>query len=386
LKSVCSLQICYFSLGSYECECKGGYGGSRCERYLGRNEEQCKEGQSYVPYPSTFSEENNKEPVEPESEKTEAGESSTGSDDVCFSGKNVTTLYFDIKLLKILKQGGVKVQDGKVKAAMRIEVEDWLKKVIEVWYAYADSFSEEGSYNLSDVSVLDDMKVNAHNISVPVVARVGHKALSREGFLCSFSQSYPSKNCSKKNRFPDYTSKGFSFIDYLCPTLKDVETLKCKTRSGAVSALTGKNGIKLPGWAIYFLAILGAVLFVFVVLFACYADRSQKFNFQQALRKGQQYDHVRLPEEDDEHYLDVMLRHQVSTNGDGEVNPIYGFDEDEDESQMISNPLYGTSRGIESPQIGHARAFENPLFNTLEREPGLRAKPVGKDGESSYNY
>ena len=53
---------------------------------------------------------------------------------------------------------------------------------------------------------------------------------------------------------------------------------------------------------------------------------------------------------------------------------------------MISNPLYGTSRGIESPQIGHARAFENPLFNTLEREPGLRAKPVGKDGESSYNY
>ena len=103
-----------------------------------------------------------------------------------------------------------------------------------------------------------------------------------------------------------------------------METLECQTRdSSAVNALTRTHGSKLPEWSIYLLAILAAVLFVFIVLFACYANRSQKLNFQQALRKGQQYDHVRQPEEDDEHYLDVMLRHQVSTNGDGEVNPIY---------------------------------------------------------------
>jgi hypothetical protein len=102
---------------------------------------------------------------------------------------------------------------------------------------------------------------------------------------------------------------------FMSDSKRYVETLECQTRdSSAVNALTRTHGSKLPEWSIYLLAILAAVLFVFIVLFACYANRSQKLNFQQALRKGQQYDHIPL---------DVMLRHQVSTNGDGEVNPIY---------------------------------------------------------------
>ena len=371
-----------FSLGSYQCNCREGYTGSRCERYVGRNEIQCQDDQIYVPFPLKKKKEEN---GEPERENTEVQENSA-SQDVCFSGKNVTTLYFDRKLIETLKEGGVRSMNDVVVSAMRIEIEDWLKKVIQVWYYYAESFSEEGLYNLSDVSVLDDIKVNANNISVSVIARVGHKALSRTGFLCSLSQSYPWKNCSNKSGYPEYTSQNFSFIDYLCPTAKDVEKLKCKTRASAAKAFSGNTESKLPKWSMYLLGGVGAALFVFVLLFACYADRSQKSNLQQALRSRQQYDHVRLPEEDDEHYRDVMFRHHVSTSVSGEVNPIYGLDEDDDQSEMIPNPLYGMSRGIESPQIGHAKAFANPLYSTMEREPGLRAKPIGKDDDSSYDY
>ncbi len=301
----------------------------------------------------------------------------------------MTTLYFDIELLNTLKQAGVRFLNGdrslndEVIAAMRIEIEDWLKKVMQVWYFYADSFNEQGLYNLSDVSVLDDIKVDYENdsisaMSVSVIARVGRKALSRTGFLCSLNQSFPRNNCSEKHCYPNYTSTHFSFIDYLWPNVKDVDKLECKTRVAAVGASAGGHDNKLPKWSIYLLGSFGAALFVFVVLFACYADRSQKFNLQQALRNREQYDHVRLPEEDDEHYCDVMFRHHISTSGGGEINPIYGFGEDEDDTQMIPNPLYGMSHDVESPQVGHAKAFENPLYSTVEREPGLRAKPIGK--------
>ena len=332
-------------------------------------------------------------PYPSRSRKEEHGESENGnsevrdnihSQDVCFSGENVTTLYFDRALLKTLKQAGLKSMDDVVTSAMRIEIEDWLKKVMHVWYYYAESFSEKTYYNLSDISVLNDVKVNANNISVKVIGRVGPKALKSKGFVCSLYRSYPWQNCSKNLGYPEYTSKSFSFIDYLCPTVKDVDKLDCQTGDGVAEALSGNEGSNLPKWSIYLLGSVGAALFVFVVLFACYADRSQKFNLQQALRSRQQYDHVRLPEEDDEHYRDVMIRHHVSTSG--EVNPLYGFDEYEVQSEMTPNPLYGMSRGIESPQIGRAKAFANPLYSTMEREPGLRAKPVGKDSDSSNDY
>ena len=373
--------LCIDYTGSYQCNCREGYTGSRCERFVGRNEIQCQDDQIYVPFPWKKKEETG----DPERGNTEVEENSA-SQDVCFSAKNVTTLYFDTKLIETLQKAGVRSVNDAVVSAMRIEIEDWLKKVIQVWYYYADSFTEEGMYNLSDVSVLDDIKVNANNISVSVIARVGHKALSRTGFLCSLSPSYPWKNCSDKLGYPEYTSKSFSFIDYLCPTAKDVEKPECKTRAAAAKAFAGNTGNKLPKWSIYLLGGVGAALFVFVLLFACYADRSQKSNLQQALRSGKQYDHVRLPEDDDESYHDAMLRHHVSTSASGEVNPVYGLDEDEEQAEMIPNPLYGMSRGIESPQIGHAKAFANPLYSTMEREPGLRAKPIGKDEDSSYDY
>ena len=363
-----------FSAGSYECKCNEGFEGSRCERYIGENEEKCEDGQIYVPYPSNSSEENNKEPEQGEGGSTDE----RSSKDVCFSsGKNVTTLYFKTDLLKTLQNGGVNFESSEVVAAMRIELEDWLKKVMEVWYKYADSDDEEGYYNLSDVSVLGDVKVNGRdNISVSVIARVGDKALSTTGFLCTLSRTNPFKNCSQRHDYPPYKSKKFSFKDFLCPSLNSLKKSKCETASTGAST---RKPDGLPKWSIYLLASLGAALFLFVLLFACYADRSQKFNLQQALRNREQYDHIRLPEEDDEHYRDVMFRHHLSTSGEM-LNPIYGFDEQEDESQMVANPLYGMARGVDSPQVGHAKSFANPLFSTLERQPGLRAKPVGKEG------
>ena len=357
-----------FSAGSYECKCNEGFEGSRCERYIGENEEECEDGQIYVPFPSNSSEENNKEPEQGEGGSTDE----RSSKDVCFSaGKNVTTLYFKTDLLETLQNGGVNFESSEVVAAMRIELEDWLKKVMEVWYKYADSDDEEGYYNLSDVSVLGDVKVNGRgNISVSVIARVGDKALSTTGFLCTLSRTNPFKNCSQRHDYPPYKSKKFSFKYFLCPSLNRLKKSKCETAS------TGPRR-NSPKWYIYLPASLGAALVLFL-LFAYYARRSQKFNLQQALRNREQYDHVRLPEEDDEHYRDVMFRHHLSTSG--EINPIYGFDEQEDESQMVANPLYGMARGVDSPQVGHAKSFANPLFSTLERQPGLRAKPVGKEG------
>ena len=281
----------------------------------------------------------------------------------------MTILYFDGKqLVDVLRKAGVDVRSSRVIADMRIELEDWLKNVIEV-------YDKEGfSSNLSDVSVLESVKVNSgDNISVPVIARVGRQALSRTDFLCSLGRTNALKNCSQKHGYPPYTSKKFSFTYFLCPTLNSLGKSECLY----ASASTGGSTSELPPWSIYLLASLGAALFLFVVLFACHADRSQKFNLQQALRNREQYDHVRLPEEDDEHYRDVMFRHHLSTSA--EINPLYGFDEQEDESAMVINPLYGTKRSVESPQVGHARSFENPLFGTLERQPGLRAKPVGKE-------
>lgn len=358
-----------FSAGSYECKCNEGFEGSRCERYIGENEEECEDGQIYVPFPSNSSEENNKE-----SEQGEGGSTDErSSKDVCFSSvENVTTLYFKTDLLKTLQNGGVNFKSSEVVAAMRIELEDWLKKVMEVWYKYVDSDDEERYYNLSDVSVLDDVKVNGRdNISVSVIARVGDKALSTTGFLCTLSRTNPFKNCSQRHDYPPYKSKKFSFKYFLCPSLNSLKKSDCET----ISPATRKPGLRK--WSIYLLASLGAALVLFL-LFACYAHRSQKFNLQQALRNREQYDHVRLPEEDDEHYRDVMFRHHLSTSG--EINPTYGFDEQEDESQMIANPLYGMARGVDSPQVGHAKSFENPLYSTLEGQPGLRAKPVGKEG------
>lgn len=363
-----------FSVGSYECTCNDGYEGSRCERYIGENEEECENGQIYVPYPSIYIEENDKEP-----EKGEGGNTDEKSrKDVCFSaGKNLTFLYFETDLLEKLRNESANPLRADV-AAMRIELEDWLKKVMEVWYEYADSYDEEGYYNLSDVSVLDDFNVYPHHISLPVIARVGDNALSTTGFLCSLSRTSALKNCSQRHGYPPYKSEKFSFKYFLCPTLNSVNISKCLPQETASSgASTGGHNSELPTWSIYLLASLGAALFLFVLLFACYADRSQKFNLQQALRNRAQYDHVRLPEEDDEHYRDVMFRHHISTSG--EINPIYGFNEQEDESQMIANPLYGMARRVESPQVGHAKSFENPLYSTLERQPGLRAKPVGKE-------
>ena len=365
-----------FSVGSYECKCDNGYEGSRCERYIGENEEECENGQIYVPFPSNSKVENDKEP-----EKGEGGNTNEqSSKDVCFSaGKNLTFLYFKTDLLKILKNGSVEPSSAEVIAAMRIELEDWLKKVMEVWYEYADSDDEEGYYNLSDVSVLDDFNVYPSHILLPVIARVGDKALSTEGFLCSLSRTSALQNCSERHDYPPYKSKKFFFKYFLCPTLNGLNISDCLPHETVSTGASAGGPGGLPKWSMYLLASLGAALFLFVLLFACYADRSQKFNLQQALRNREQYDHVRLPEEDDEHYRDVMFRHHLSTSGEM-VNPIYGFDEQEDESQMVANPLYGMARGVDSPQVGHAKSFANPLFSTLERQPGLRAKPVGKEG------
>ena len=280
----------------------------------------------------------------------------------------MTILYFDGKqLVDVLRKAGVDVRSSRVIADMRIELEDWLKNVIEV------SDKEGFSSNLSDVSVLESVKVNSgDNISVPVIARVGRQALSRKDFFCSLSRTNALKNCSQKHGYPPYTSKKFSFTYFLCPTLNSLGKSECSD----APAPTRGNPKGRHKRFIYLLASLGAAL-VFFVLFARHAYRSRKFNLQQALRKREQYDHVRLPEEDDEHYFDVMFHHHRSTNA--EINPLYGFDEQEDESAMVANPLYGTKRSVESPQVGHARSFENPLFGTLERQPGLRAKPVGKE-------
>ncbi|XP_028399271.1 protocadherin Fat 4-like [Dendronephthya gigantea] len=328
---------CIDHIGSYECRCNTGYMGSRCERFVRENEDKCPDKQIYVPWPSDSEEGKTRRK---ESEERESGNSNEEevpeSKDDCFGGENVIKLYFSKDLLKKLKEGGASIHDVEVIAGMRIELEDWLKKVIQVWYIYAKSFNQEGDYNLSDVGILDDVTVNPRNISVSMIARVGKKPLSRTGFICSLNRSL---NCSKKLGYPKYTSNDFRFTDYLCPTVKNVDKLNCKTRESSLDALHGgdNSSASLPGWSIYLLASIGGVIFLLVLVFACYADRSQRFNFQEALRSREQYNHVRLPEEDDEHYRDVMFRHHVSTNADGEVNPIYGLDENEDDSQMVSN-------------------------------------------------
>lgn len=363
----------YVYVGSYHCVCNSSYNGSRCERYVPR-QSPCHIGQLYVPYPSR---ERNEEPGERESETSEINE------DVCFASENVATLYFDGELMSTLRKAGVNDLNDTIIAAMKIDVEDWLKKVIQVWYVYADSFNEKGLYNLSDVSILNDVRIHSHNISnsgnisMSVVARVDRRPLSKIGFLCSLNHSYPLKNCLRKQNYSDYTSKDFSFVYYLCPTLKHINTLKqtrrlhCESRETAASKLSGKGGSELPEWSIYLLACFGAALFLFVLMFACYADRSQKLNLQQALRNRQQYDHVRLPEEDDEHYRDVMFRHHISTIGKSAINPVYDND---DETRMIRNPLYGMPCPAESSGTTDARSFKNPLYDTLEFEPGVRAK------------
>ncbi|XP_028399274.1 protocadherin Fat 4-like [Dendronephthya gigantea] len=377
---------CIDHIGSYECKCNAGYMGSRCERFVGENEDKCPDEQIYVPWPLNSNEGKTRRK---ESEGRENGNSNEEevpeSSDDCFGGENLIKLYFDKDLLKILKEGGVSIHDVEVIAAMRIELEDWLKKVIQVWYTYAKSFNQEGDYNLSDVSILDDVTINARNISVSMIARVGKKALSRTGFICSLHRSM---NCSGKlELYAYYTSNNFRFRNYLCPTVKNVEELKCKSQNASLGNLYSPNHSSvLPRWSIYLLGGLGAAMLVFVVLYVCYAKKSRRLNAQKTSRNCERYVDVNLPEEGDKHYRDGLSRDHVSTNGGGEMNPIYGFDENEDELQISANPLYDTSGGTETLQLSRIQHFENPAYSTFERKPGQEAQPPIGDGDDYSNH
>lgn len=365
---------CIDGVDSYSCNCLESYVGTKCNRPSGIcDQHPCLENQYCNEYLRTTTREKH---LEDEYREVQ-------SRDICFSGENITTIYLPKYLIRTLAMSNHTLND--VKDALKIALEDWFLKNIQVLFVYLETSGEDYWYNISDIRVLDGITENAENISVPLIVRVGNKALSEKGFICAlayFTRNI-SKQCPHQIPYPysNFTSKTFSYTDYLCYTVQDPLRFECVD---PIQPKPGKRSKSLPltlrPWVISTLAGVGAVLFFVVIGFALYGDRTHKFNLQEALRRGEQYDHVRLPEEDDEHYRDVMFRHHISTTmtQSGAVNQIYGLDEDEVDEKMTVNPLYQSTHDS-SPPPTDEHGFMNPLYSSVPREQGLRAKqPVTK--------
>ena len=355
---------CVDHVGSYSCNCNERVTGTRCNRDLESCiQNPCLPNQICIPYSlDTISQEGT----------AKEGKEIT-SQDVCFSGENITTIYLSKNLTETLMKANSSLEF--VSSSLRIALEEWFLKNIQIILLYLrkqESYSESYFYNLTDVSVLDDIKENKDNISVSLVARVGDEALSPQGLVCSLSYFLLNNSTNKTRQcpYPDnyefvsFKSWDFSYADYLCPTVENQRQFECYDPTQAPLKSTKKP---LDRAVYYAVGAVGAVLFIVVIVFAIRGNQSHKFNLQKAMRNREQYDHVRLPEEDDEHYRDVMFRHHISStiSQPGAVNPIYGLEEDE-EPHMIQNPLYQSNRE-DSPPTDH-RAFVNPLYDTVERE------------------
>ena len=367
---------CIDGVDSYSCNCWEGYVGTRCNRpseicdkHPCLDNQYCNE---YLLNTSTTS--TQEKHLEDEYREIQ-------SQDICFSGENITTIYLPKYLTRTLTMSGHTLDN--VKNALKIALEDWFLKNIRILFVYLETSGEDYWYNISDIRVLDGITENAENISVPLIVRVGNKAVSEQGFFCALAHftRNVSKQCPHQSPYPydNFTCKTFSYTDYLCYTVQDPLRYECVDPTKAkLEFQKGSNSATLLPWVIYTLASIGGVLFLVIIGFALYGNRTHKFNLQEALRRGQQYDHVRLPEEDDEHYRDVMFRHHISTTmtQSGAVNPIYDLNEDETDEQMIVNPLYKSTHDDSPPTDG--LGFMNPLYGSVQREQGLRAKPVTK--------